>query len=78
MHKITFFLVGILLVPLHLHIFLEGQANPAPGFKYLENYSPHKENDFQPQHWAVLQDKREIIYIANQGGYWNSTGYPGG
>ncbi|UCH96162.1 MAG: response regulator [Candidatus Aminicenantes bacterium] len=37
------------------------------GYKYLTNYSP-KDYGQQPQNWAILQDKRGIIYVANQGG----------
>jgi signal transduction histidine kinase/DNA-binding response OmpR family regulator len=37
------------------------------GFKYFINYS-RDEYDYPPQNWCCLQDKRGIIYIANQGG----------
>jgi signal transduction histidine kinase/DNA-binding response OmpR family regulator len=35
------------------------------GYKYLTNYSP-EEYDSHSQNWSVLQDKRGIIYVANQ------------
>jgi signal transduction histidine kinase/DNA-binding response OmpR family regulator/ligand-binding sensor domain-containing protein len=37
------------------------------GFKYLKNYTPD-EYDGQDQNWSILQDKRGIIYVANQSG----------
>ncbi|MCI0471074.1 MAG: hypothetical protein L0Y73_05395, partial [Candidatus Aminicenantes bacterium] len=37
------------------------------GFKYIKNYTP-KEYDREPQNWGILQDKRGVIYVANQGG----------
>jgi signal transduction histidine kinase/DNA-binding response OmpR family regulator len=39
----------------------------ATGYKVLKNYNP---NDYgeQPQNWAILQDHRGIIYVANHGG----------
>jgi signal transduction histidine kinase/DNA-binding response OmpR family regulator len=37
------------------------------GYKYLKNYSP-EEYEFYYQNWSILQDKRGIIYVANQGG----------
>jgi signal transduction histidine kinase/CheY-like chemotaxis protein/ligand-binding sensor domain-containing protein len=37
------------------------------GLKYFTYYNPKIEN-LQPQNWDVLQDKRGIIYSANQGG----------
>jgi signal transduction histidine kinase/DNA-binding NarL/FixJ family response regulator len=36
------------------------------GFKYIGNFTA-KEYDEQPQNWAVLQDKRGIIYAGNHG-----------
>ncbi len=37
------------------------------GYKYFTNYSP-KDYGEEPQNWAILQDHRGIIYVANQGG----------
>jgi signal transduction histidine kinase/DNA-binding response OmpR family regulator len=37
------------------------------GLKYFENYTP-KEYNGHHQNWAVVQDKRGIIYVANNGG----------
>ena len=36
------------------------------GLKYLKNYS-RTDYDQQPQNWAILQDKRGIIYVGNNG-----------
>ena len=36
------------------------------GLKYLKNYS-RTDYDQQPQNWAILQDKRGIIYAGNNG-----------
>ncbi|MFC2145888.1 response regulator [Acidobacteriota bacterium] len=35
-------------------------------FKYCRNYHP-RDYINQPQNWCILQDKRGIIYVANQG-----------
>ena len=35
------------------------------GYKYFTNYSPD-EYDSHVQNWSILQDKRGIIYVANQ------------
>ena len=40
---------------------------PTSGSKYFQNYTPG-EYDHHPQNWAVAQDKRGIIYVANQAG----------
>ncbi|HLP61710.1 MAG TPA: hypothetical protein VK186_22915, partial [Candidatus Deferrimicrobium sp.] len=37
------------------------------GFKYIKNYSA-EEYKLHPQNWSVLQDKRGLIYIGNNGG----------
>ncbi|HLP48988.1 MAG TPA: hypothetical protein VK469_23810, partial [Candidatus Kapabacteria bacterium] len=37
------------------------------GFKYIKNYSV-EEYKLHPQNWSVLQDKRGLIYIGNNGG----------
>jgi signal transduction histidine kinase/DNA-binding NarL/FixJ family response regulator len=36
------------------------------GLKYIKNYHP---NDYsaQPQNWAILQDRRGVIYVGNHG-----------
>lgn len=36
------------------------------GLKFLENYGPRVYIS-QPQNWAIVQGKNEIIYVANQG-----------
>jgi signal transduction histidine kinase/DNA-binding response OmpR family regulator len=43
------------------------------GFKYFKNYTPQEYNN-QAQNWAVRQDKRGIIYMANQGGLMEFDG----
>ena len=43
------------------------ENNTNVGLKYFQYYNPKLE-DSQPQNWCVLQDKRGIIYSANQGG----------
>jgi signal transduction histidine kinase/CheY-like chemotaxis protein len=43
------------------------ENNKNVGLKYFQYYNPKLE-DSQPQNWCVLQDKRGIIYSANQGG----------
>lgn len=68
LNKIIFFLACVYLGGTYLLFSLVGPINTTPGLKYIENYSPHKDSVSQPQNWAVLQDQRGIIYIANQGG----------
>ncbi|MCP4154127.1 MAG: hypothetical protein GY757_40755 [bacterium] len=54
------FLLLSFLVPLYLF----GNSH---GFKYIRNYS-RQEYKQHPQNWAVIQDKRGVIFIGNQGG----------
>jgi signal transduction histidine kinase/DNA-binding response OmpR family regulator len=49
------------------------QSLQSSGFKYFKNYSP-LDYDNQAQNWVVLQDKRGIIYMANQGGLMEFDG----
>jgi len=61
------FLLFMLVLP---GLILGGPLNNDDGnnsYKYLDNYSP---DDYllQPQNWCILQDKRGIVYVANQGG----------
>lgn len=37
------------------------------GIKYFNNYGP-REYGLQPQNWSVLQDRRGMIYVGNNGG----------
>lgn len=37
------------------------------GFKYMRNYKA-EDYKWHPQNWMILQDKRGLIYVANQGG----------
>ena len=68
MRKIIFFLTCVLLFLAPDYHLLIGRDCPGPGLKYFQNYNPHKEHDFQPQNWAILQDRRGLIYIGNHGG----------
>jgi signal transduction histidine kinase/DNA-binding NarL/FixJ family response regulator len=43
------------------------ENNKNVGLKYFQYYNPKLEA-LQPQNWCVFQDKRGIIYSANQGG----------
>jgi hypothetical protein len=59
-------LVGLLLLLLLLPqgVYLYCQHT---GFKYFRNYTP-KDYSLQPQNWAILQDNRGMIYVANHEG----------
>jgi len=55
-------------------VILRGYGAPStieprffPGFKYIDNYTPAIYNRL-PQNCAIIQDKRGVIYAANQGG----------
>jgi hypothetical protein len=37
------------------------------GIKYIRNFS-RKDYNLQPQNWSIIQDKRGVIYVGNQGG----------
>lgn len=55
-------LLGLFIVlPLSLH-------SEYTGYKYFKNYNPEKEYDIQPHNLGIIQDKRGVIYIANNGG----------
>lgn len=43
------------------------ESNKNVGLNFFQYYNPKLE-DLQPQNWCILQDKRGIIYSANQGG----------
>jgi signal transduction histidine kinase/DNA-binding NarL/FixJ family response regulator len=60
------FLWGFLFVGFSRE-FLFCQVGRETGFKYFKNFSPG-DYDFPPQNWCILQDKRGVIYVANQGG----------
>lgn len=60
----------LLLFPVIAVMFLIGSPfsySQDSGFKYIKNYTP-KDYDCEPQNWGILQDKRGVIYVANQGG----------
>jgi signal transduction histidine kinase/DNA-binding response OmpR family regulator/ligand-binding sensor domain-containing protein len=46
---------------------LDQRFPSSTGFKYIKNYTP-REYNAPPQNWMILQDRRGIIYAANQGG----------
>jgi signal transduction histidine kinase/DNA-binding response OmpR family regulator len=63
--KVTFlslFITLIILITLPTFIYCRNH-----GFKYIKNYSA-EEYKLHPQNWSVLQDKRGLIYIGNNGG----------
>jgi signal transduction histidine kinase/DNA-binding response OmpR family regulator len=64
--KKRFFFLALLFFGLLLWTPRDGCCQNT-GFKYLRNFSP-KEHGLEPQNWAILQDKRGIIYAANHGG----------
>ncbi len=53
---------GLLLAPNRLLYCRDRSC----GFPFIENYTP-VQYDAQPQNWWVIQDKRGVLYIANQG-----------
>ncbi len=61
-----FLLPALLLCGLFLGAPSNGYCQNG-GYKYLTNYSIEDYGE-QPQNWAILQDKRGIIYVANNGG----------
>ncbi|MGD2090423.1 MAG: response regulator [Candidatus Aminicenantes bacterium] len=65
--KGVFYLFLFLLLDLPFPALRELYCQNA-GFKYFKNYGPKKEEAIQPQNWGILQDKRGIIYIGNNGG----------
>lgn len=68
--KIRFFLFSLILLAI-----LPGfpKMLQSSGIKYFTNYTP-QDNHYQAQNWAVRQDKRGIIYLANQGGLMEFDG----
>jgi hypothetical protein len=68
--KIRTFLFSLILLEILLGFSQMLQSN---GIKYFTNYTP-KDYHYQAQNWAVLQDKRGIIYLANQGGLMEFDG----
>jgi len=61
--------MSIFLLFLSLEVFSSRDINTDNyiGLNYIKNYT-HKEYDLQPQNWCIVQDKRGIIYVGNQGG----------
>ena len=57
----TFLFFGVTFW-LHQNLYCQNSS-----LKYFRNYSP-KDYDNHPQNWSILQDKRGIIYVGNNGG----------
>jgi len=75
-----FIIIFLLIIPLGLLSSADVNIYNYIGLNYIKNYSP-EEYDLQPQNWCIVQDKRGIIYVANQGGLleydgvsWRSIG----
>ncbi|MCP5106805.1 MAG: hypothetical protein GY950_25705, partial [bacterium] len=78
--RFSFFVITVLAVFLFSHQNIYCQET---GFKYFENYNPET-YDRQPQNFWILQDKRDIIYVGNNGGVlefdgvsWRAIEVPG-
>jgi signal transduction histidine kinase/DNA-binding response OmpR family regulator len=50
-----------------------GTGKDTRGIKYITNYS-RKDYNNQSQNWSIIQDKREVIYVGNQGGLMEFDG----
>ncbi len=50
-----------------------GIGNKGTGFKYIRNHTP-RDYKHPPQNWSIIQDKKGIVYVANQGGILNYNG----
>jgi signal transduction histidine kinase/DNA-binding NarL/FixJ family response regulator len=61
-HYFTYMVLCIILY-FHIPFFLSGQR----GFSFIRNYS-REEYGQQSQNWSVAQDRRGVIYVANNGG----------
>ena len=62
-----FIIIFLFIIPFGLLSFADVNIDDYIGLNYIKNYS-HEEYDHQPQNWCIVQDKRGIIYVANQGG----------
>jgi signal transduction histidine kinase/DNA-binding NarL/FixJ family response regulator/ligand-binding sensor domain-containing protein len=65
LEKIIPILLGLLILGALPKIYCQVTDNT--GFKYFNNYYI-KDYGLSAQNWCILQDKRGIIYVANQGG----------
>ena len=74
------------MIPLLLSISLFGDPlnvyGQRTGLKYFKNYTPGEYNGHH-QNWAVVRDKRGILYVANNSGikefdgvYWRQIDIP--
>lgn len=57
-------LISCIVAPL---LYGQSVAQLETGLPFLRNFSP-KEYDFYPQNWAIAQDSRGIMFIANTAG----------
>jgi signal transduction histidine kinase/DNA-binding NarL/FixJ family response regulator len=55
------------LIAAVFYLFVSGNSGFAVpgGYKFIKNFSPGEYNS-QPQNWSILQDRRGLIYVANQ------------
>ncbi len=72
MRKVNRFFLFLAQVLLALHGFgndpaIETKLRSYAGFKDIKNYAPETYNALE-QNWGILQDRRGVIYVANQGG----------
>lgn len=67
---IAFLMLGALAGPAFAKI---ETGHIAGGYKFLKNYIP-AEVGMLPQNWSIIQDRRGVIYSANQGGVMEYDG----
>jgi signal transduction histidine kinase/DNA-binding NarL/FixJ family response regulator/ligand-binding sensor domain-containing protein len=65
--KISFLVIILGLVPAVPPPVWGSSPEKKHGLKYITNYSP-KDYNSQSQNWSIIQDKRGVIYLGNQGG----------
>ena len=80
--KISLLVTALGLVPGQPQFLSCGTGENAGGIKYITNYS-RKDYNNQSQNWSIIQDKRGLIYVGNQGGLmefdgvsWNEIAVP--
>jgi len=59
-----FIIIFLLIIPFGLLSSADVNIDNYIGLNYVRNYNP----GIQPQNWCIIQDKRGVIYVANQGG----------
>jgi DNA-binding response OmpR family regulator/signal transduction histidine kinase len=65
--KTYFFFILLLYLSTGSLLFTGEETIESAGFKYFKNYST-KDYKLHSQNWFILEDKRGLIYAANQGG----------